>query len=656
MKRSLGILTGVFLYMHCSVGSAVESVDCGVTFSSHSSAAEQRDKIWEVIDSALSHAVGQKWLDPELVDPLEDLFDSHESWFGSQSNLLAFKRRVMQFGGEIFPMLSKDMLHTEEDYSINDSILFSLIVRPTIKDWVWNHSIEGRTKLQNDGVDPYKLMNINDPGVVLWVLNKAISGPKPLIKRSSIDDKIRYLTGWSSKDIESSEVLGQIFADEITEALKVPLTKISRQKSYTERQKQIANKLHEALVGESNDFRMILARRSLGSFKNGQCSGDCTRPGRENFWTVGTLLSSFENLELHYFHKKEFFARIVVAIGFREGEPAVYVHAVEFSPKVKHKRSRMYANRFDYFSRFMRDAYRFFKRAGIDRLLLTTVSASDGYDEAVNSFIKTYGMDLSTDNFLEFDILTRQESSHNILGRQLNIKSKSIPIYFQGWLGPFNFANSPSVDLANSYREESEVTISGGYSISRIRLQKAAHIFMEYVENNSFYLKKQIEPVMSDLYEVYNQAQANDISEIDFISQSKSILTRLNSLVFNRSREEVINKLRFDQVSLDLIEKELKEFDRAFNPSGSETDDHSSDEYDGLIGVAIKQMSYLLGSAKYRDEIMAKLKQVKFSDDDIKALLADIHSVLPYARTATNNLDVTDETSFLIEGIEIRGQ
>jgi len=648
VKKYLEILC---VYVCLYSGVAQGSDGCEGAFSDQAQPISViRDKVWQSIYQVLESKTAQKYLTEDAVEILEGIFDQHENWFYDPANLASFEKRLSRFGNKVFPFLTESILETNAEYSINQSILFSLIVRGTIKDWLWKHSAVGRARLESAGVDPLTLMNLSDPKLVSSVLKHVTSENNTLVKKQSLDDGLMLLTGHSRDEVLESEHLQNIFADEISEALKPSLTKIIKNNSPDSAKRLLAQELYDQLNGDPDELQMVLVPRRLESFKNGGCSGDCTKPGRENYWTVGSWMGTFENIELHLYHGKVFFGRMVVVLGFSNNEATAYVHAFEFAPKLQNPKSKLYKDRIDYFSRFLRKAQKFFTRAGIKKLIVTRISNSSEYADSLQNIVHSAGIKTSSPRQHVFEILTRQETSHNILRQELGEKKVGIPIYLQGWSGPFNFSykNNNTSKLVDT-----TVSLSGGNKVERLEVQRASHIILAYVHENQDVMKRKIDPILTRLYDVHSQGDQDSLSRQEFFEMSKSVLLSLDKITSSPSRKTFIKNMSNFEATLTFLEEERRSLDDAFNPSGVDIDHHIFDDMNVEMKLAVKKAHFMFSSTEHQDILRTKLHSAGFVANDIDAMMQDLTSVMPYAAVQADNLELTSDQSSLVDGVEI---
>jgi hypothetical protein len=389
---------------------------------------------------------------------IEVLFSSERmSYFENPDNLAIFRNRIPH-AKSIFKNIRTSYFNLNETF-LKD-ILFLMIVRGSIKGLVWDRASSVRNIYLELGVNPKKLTNLSDPETVKTVFEEAMSGD--FIKSDRFSQKLILSFGRTLEDLNAHDKLFEIYSDQIAsiliEELNISIIKLTNLKDKKKHPLGRAKALLAALqLFPSDEMGFVLTNRSFEFLDGGARAGDCTAPGRYNFWTAGAWNGAFENIEIEAYYRTEsggnrFFARFVILLGIVGEKPTLWVHAVEFSPNARqYEEGRGKLSRKDFAVNALLRSLKFLKgfgaRAGVPQVYVTGISNSFDYRQVTAELIRQVQsethVEINTEN-IGFRLPTGLSSVHSI-SRIVHGEENGQPAissYLQGWGGSTAFTES----------------------------------------------------------------------------------------------------------------------------------------------------------------------------------------------------------------------
>ncbi|NQT32983.1 MAG: response regulator, partial [Candidatus Omnitrophica bacterium] len=420
----------------------------------------------------------------EKKSRLMEIFAPRISYFKNNPGYLTdFAKRFSQFGHRYHDALRKDLLEAkDENYR---DVLFLMIVRGTIKDLVWELGANGKGTIEGSGGNSALLYNLFEPEKVKTFLSK-VTGNGILKDLQFLKEEIEWSTGHTLEEFQRDPALFEIFADQIVDSIRSALLKRAHSlRKESPQKKEIMVFLSELNSDEYGELGFELTDRSFSYLLGGDRAGDCTDPRAFNFWTVGAWNSTFENFELNTYCKNKFFARFLFMVGRSEGKLVLWVHAIEFTPLVKHKEKTKDSTFVDknLQKELLIETLKFIssyaKRAGISDVFVTGISNSYGFTDVLTSMLQAIGH--QTDVKLterDFTLLNSIDSAHRLRDVARGRSEKPIPIYLQGWYGSHSFGRRAE--------EKKEETVDryldfAGERIDRGEIDRASRTFMQMV-------------------------------------------------------------------------------------------------------------------------------------------------------------------------------
>lgn len=367
------------------------------------------------------------------------------------------------------------------------SVFALQVLRGTIKDLVWENGLGSRQQLKQLGVKPERLFNLHSADASKNALGEASSILPEKTFQQEVDSELRGKTGFSAEDFSSRSELHDIFADDVVDALRSGYKKrISKLPPEHPDLKRIKAQLDLFDLADRNgDFGFSLTRRTPDWLRGGDKAGDCTQVGAFNFWTQGAWNLTFDNFELQSQIGNRFFSRLLFIAGESEGKPAIWVHAVEFSPLARPDSGSELSDpkkqlaSFKKTLEFLRD---YSSRAGIEHVYVTGISNSYGYQNVLKSVLDaskgTSDGDLFQTRSVGFTLLNGLDSAHSILNKIEPTRSPvaTVPIYLQGWRGPTSFRATHGVARSVDLGKSSDIVELGGLRVSRASIDELSRV------------------------------------------------------------------------------------------------------------------------------------------------------------------------------------
>lgn len=401
-------------------------------------------------------------------------------YFREPKHLVTLQNRLKKFGKQISNDLSAEILGNH-----NESLAHSLglmITNGTLKELVWENSIDSRRKLESLSIRSCPLMNIFSGEQASLALGK-IANSEFLRNTQQLSDQLEFLTGHPLADFLREPRLSDLFADEVIASIRVTVnSRIHALPENHEKRAQLQQVLVEFTADQVGESSYVWSPRNILALRAGDRSGDCTAPGSSNYWTVGTWNSLFENFELESYHENRFYARYLGILGESAvHRPSAWIHAVEFTPLARTATSKSTLKDPGLQRTLLRDNLTFLakklRQAGIQDIYVTNISNSQGFTNLLGSIVDQ-SLPLSS---AIFTLLSSLESCHRISDLFGINAHRKIPIYLQGWAGSSNFPRKVDPD---STFQKSDAIFLGDKEIAKATMFQVSRAFMAMVQDD----------------------------------------------------------------------------------------------------------------------------------------------------------------------------
>jgi len=429
-----------------------------------------------------------KYVPSQVHQNIRTLFQENMEYFNSHpGSRTSFLKRLKKFSKRYHSAITLNLF---DDDALLSQVLFLIIVRGTIKDLVWVYGERARNAMEGLGINPQSLFNIFEPTHIQKILDEVLaSGLLNAKDMQFINDEIEWATGFKLKTLKGNDLLLSIFTDQIAIALRLTLLKLNgRLKDATPKKESVESHLEKLAHDTYGDLRFEISNRSFDYLKGGKRAGDCTAPGSFNYWSAGIWNAYFENSEINIYYKNQFFARLVFTIGnIEDSKPAIWVHAIEFSPLCRPSRSSdesvahstlasretkklLLSESFGFLSSFA-------QRSGIQSAYCTTITNSSEFYPFVQSLLPATSIQT-----IGFNLLTPLVSAHNLQRNEFKASvaddNHRIPIYLQGWRSVARFAID---DSFWSQEEADPLIMFAGEKVERDLIERASRLLVGHL-------------------------------------------------------------------------------------------------------------------------------------------------------------------------------
>jgi hypothetical protein len=437
------------------------------------------EKVKRLIASFLSRA-------PEkLRRHLQTLFEARIQFLREPQNYATFERRIRLVGAKMFEGLKEG--HFVVDDPLLADAIFLMLVQGSIKGTVWRLSEQSRASIQEAGGDPALLINLFSTKTiqdVMGIITASVVFPEGLLNVALVQE-----TGHDQNDFESDHSLYAIYADQVALAIRKTISvrapKLPAHHAHQAVLKEIAEKLGEDTYG---NLRFSLTGRNVVSLNGGGRSGDCTAPGRVNFWTQGAWNTTLENIEFETYFEGGFFGRFIGLVGMSDNKLTLWIHAIEFSPVARNPGATSSMSASNVQKRLVLESLRFInafaQRAGINNVELTGISNSVGYVDILPGLLDGLKNDISGPGLrpTSFTLLNSFDGARRVppLVRPNDKPNAFVSTYLQGWRTPTNFL--PETGNEEAPIEAATVPLGRGHVPVR-DLDRAAPILMDMIKD-----------------------------------------------------------------------------------------------------------------------------------------------------------------------------
>jgi hypothetical protein len=435
--------------------------------------------------------------------PLQELFDARIQFLREPRNYATFERRIRLVGTKMFEGLKES--HFAVDDPLLADALFLMLVKGSIKETVWGLSEQSRAAIQEAGGDPTLMMNVFSPATIQAVMEKLMASGALLDGQLNV--ALVQETGHDERDFELDPSLYAIYADQVAGAIRKTIllrtSKLPANHAHQTVLKEIAETLGEDTYG---DLRFSLTGRNPASLRGGGRSGDCTAPGRVNFWTQGAWNTTLENLEFETYFEGGFFGRFIGLVGMSDNKLTLWVHAIEFSPVARNPGAASSMTASNVQQRLVLESLRFInafaQRAGINNVELTGISNSVGYVDILPGLLAGLKSDISGPGLrpTSFTLLNPFDGARRVapLVRPNDKPNGFVSTYLQGWRTPTNFL--PETVGEDAPTETSTVPLGRG-QVPVGDLDRAAPILMDMIKDVIHDEQKSIDALDWDGYQ-----------------------------------------------------------------------------------------------------------------------------------------------------------
>ncbi|MBF0532062.1 MAG: hypothetical protein HQL23_03080 [Candidatus Omnitrophica bacterium] len=261
--------------------------------------------------------------------------------------------------------------HMEKHYSI----LWLLIKRGNIKDWVWENAAEDIARLGSQGKRLLKLLNIQDASEVSGTLQTAAQVARQKDEKKgqpkaqqALSDRLFFATGHTLAEFTAQPALIDVYADEIAEVLNPP---------------------------DKSGITFRISPRDLTELKYGDLCGDCTASLNAektgvgiNFWSVPIWIASQMHFMVTQYRGGKFYAKYnMIIVKDRAGNLTLYVHAVEVAAKTSTQASVFQDRqiRVEMLNSGLKTINKMAANAGISTVYYTTTSNTDWVSKTITA-------------------------------------------------------------------------------------------------------------------------------------------------------------------------------------------------------------------------------------------------------------------------------